>query len=64
MVELLQFMAELTERQVQLAVIVSAWDLVWADDQTEWVEKRMLLSIAVHHGEPRFVLRQLYGCEH
>jgi hypothetical protein len=44
MVELLQFMAELTERQLRLAVIVSAWDLVTEQaTPTEWVEKRMPL---------------------
>ncbi len=43
-VELLQFMAELTEGPLRLAVIVSAWDLV-AERTTpaEWVEKRMPL---------------------
>jgi hypothetical protein len=44
MVELLQFTSELTESQLPLAVIVSAWDLV--EEQTtpaEWVEKRMPL---------------------
>jgi len=44
MVELLQFMAELTEGQLQLAVIVSAWDLVKEQiTAAEWVEKRMPL---------------------
>ena len=44
MVELLQFMAELAESQLRLAVILSAWELV--TEQTtpaEWVEKRMPL---------------------
>jgi hypothetical protein len=44
MVELLQFMAELIEFQMQLAVIVSAWDLVKEQmTPAEWAEKRMPL---------------------
>ena len=44
MVELLQFMAELSARQLRLAVIVSAWDLVTeAVTPAEWVEERLPL---------------------
>ncbi len=44
MVELLQFMAELTESQMRLAVIVSAWDRVKEEiAPAEWVKKRMPL---------------------
>jgi hypothetical protein len=44
MVELLQFISELTEGQIRLAVIVSAWDLVNTDaTPAEWAEKRMPL---------------------
>jgi hypothetical protein len=44
MVELLQFMAEVTCSRLRLAVIVSAWDLVTESmTPAEWVEKRMPL---------------------
>jgi hypothetical protein len=44
MVELLQFLAELSESRLRLAVIVSAWDLVKEQiTPAEWVEKRMPL---------------------
>lgn len=43
-VGLLQFMAELTDRNLRLAVVVSAWDLVTEPTTpAEWVEKRMPL---------------------
>lgn len=41
MVELLQFMAELSNRQLRLVVVVSAWDLVKeAIAPAEWVKER------------------------
>jgi Double-GTPase 1 len=44
MVELLQFMAELSDRQMRLAVIVSAWDLVTEPmTPAKWVENRLPL---------------------
>jgi hypothetical protein len=44
MIELLQFMAELSNSPLRLAVIVSAWDLVKERmTPAEWVEKRMPL---------------------
>lgn len=53
MVELLQFMAELSERHLRLAVVVSAWDLVKGTvTPAEWVEKRLPLLwqyIAANH---------------
>ncbi len=44
MVELLQFMAELTGRQLKLALIVSAWDLVSENvTPAQWVQDRLPL---------------------
>ena len=44
MVELLQFMAGLSGRQLRLALIVSAWDLITEPvTPAQWVEKRLPL---------------------